>query len=230
MEPLLASSPDEKAAATTREAIRLFRRYQVEIVEAFNLCPWAQRARSEGAIAERVFLQSTPDLDPILTAVRELSPQSNVELCIFLFPNLAVDKPSFDRFVSQLVREDAEHHGPGRIPFAMAAFHPEASADMTTPDRLIPFLRRTPDPTIQLVRSSVLERVKSGKGDGTRFVDFASLDLADLSALAATKSVRQRIGEANLETVQSSGVERLERITESISRDRAQSYSRIADG
>ena len=213
----------------SQDAIRLFRRYQMEVVEAFDLCPWADKARRDGCIAERVFLQRSDDTEPALRAIEELAERTQFELCIFIFPCIGLDKPSFDRFVSRLVREDAMRHGPGRIPFAMAGFHPEVDADLSTPDRLIPFLRRTPDPTIQLVRSSVLERVKSGKGDGTRFVDLSQLDLADLGGVSATKSVRQRISEANLATVQRLGVQQLQQITDSIIQDRERRDSRIAN-
>ena len=59
----------------------------------------------------------------------------------------------------------------GESPFAMAAFHPDAAADLDDPERLIPFLRRTPDPTIQLVRQEALERVRGRHPQGTAFVD-----------------------------------------------------------
>ena len=31
-----------------REAIRVYGRYEVEVVEAFTLCPWAERSRRDG--------------------------------------------------------------------------------------------------------------------------------------------------------------------------------------
>src|SRR5262249_32562635 len=41
-------------AALSEEAVRVYRRYQIEIVEALNLCPWAERARLEGRVREVV--------------------------------------------------------------------------------------------------------------------------------------------------------------------------------
>jgi hypothetical protein len=38
----------------TREATRLFRRYEREIVQAYNLCPWAEPARRAGKVRERI--------------------------------------------------------------------------------------------------------------------------------------------------------------------------------
>ena len=65
------------AAADTdpwaREAVRLYRRYQLEIVEACGLCPWALRARLDGKVRERVLAQGDgTDVSTAVAAVHEL--------------------------------------------------------------------------------------------------------------------------------------------------------------
>ena len=108
----------------------------------------------------------------------------------------------------------------------MAAFHPDARPDLNEPERLIPFLRRTPDPTIQVVRCTALERVRGNSQEGTSF-----FDLADLGTLPLPQkeplSLRQRIAQANLDTTLEVGVDTLEALFQDIRRDRDESYARI---
>ena len=46
--------------------------------------------------------------------------------------------------------------------FAVAAFHPEALATFTGPHQLVSWVRRTPDPLLQFVRTDALDAVKVG--------------------------------------------------------------------
>ena len=206
------ASADERWAA---EATRLYRRYEIEIEQALGLCPWAEPARRAGKVGERVVL------DPRETSL-EFPP--HIEVAVLIFPRLNVGPSEFDRFVARLRDEDAARHPLGAIPFAMAAFHPDAPLDKSQPERLIPFLRRTPDPTIQIVRTTVLDRVRSGAPQGTSFVNFASLDLA----AAAQPPLRERIARANLARVEQVGVAEVERKLADIRRDREETYARLA--
>src|SRR4029077_16934252 len=48
------------------------------------------------------------------------------------------------------------------IPTAgVADFHPDAPLDLATPARLVPFLRRAPDPLLQLVPLALLDAVRA---------------------------------------------------------------------
>ncbi len=105
-----------------------------------------------------------------------------------------------------------------------AAFHPDAAPDTTHAERLIPFLRRTPDPSIQLVRASALERVRAGSPEGTQFVDAAALDLRAVYPLP----LRERIARANLATAQRIGIGELTRRLDEILRDRQETYAALA--
>jgi len=124
------------------------------------------------------------------------------------------------------VREqDAARRELGAAPFALAAFHPEAPPRVDDPERLIPFLRRTPDPTIQLVRRDVLERVRGPQGTG--FIDVAMLTPRALLA-EPEETLRRTIAKTNLETVSSVGVHVLEAVFEDIRRDRDESYAKLS--
>ncbi len=105
-----------------------------------------------------------------------------------------------------------------------AAFHPDAEPDTDEPERLIPFLRRTPDPTIQLVRASVLDRVRAGTPQGTQFVDVSDLD----ANLEYAVPLRERIARVNLATAERMGVAELKRRMDAIVEDRHATYEKLA--
>lgn len=221
------SSTRDQALCT--EAVRIYRRYASEFVEELNLCPWAERARRTGHVREVVLLQQDcSDCAPAVGAVAALAQDPQVEIGILLFPRLRVDRLPFDTFVSELRQLDAARHELGTIPFAMAAFHPQASPDMSDAERLIPFIRRTPDPTVQLVRRSVLERVRERNPHGTQFMDLRLLTMEALSA-PTPPSLRQRIAETNRETVSRLGLPEIERRFRDILEDRAASYARLGE-
>lgn len=210
-----------------REALRLYARYSTEVVERFDLCPWALRARLDGRTSERVILGNNPrDFAASLATLKELAEQPKTEVALLIYPELELDRLAFETFVRELRLRDAAGHDFGKSPCAMAAFHPDAPADLTEPERLIPFLRRTPDPTIQLVRQEVLERVRGRSPQGTEFVDIRLLSPA---ALAQPEPVplRERIARANLKTVLSAGVSSFDAIFQGIRRDRSEAYARL---
>ncbi len=208
----------------SREAIRIYRRYEVEIVEALKLCPWAERARLDGHVTERVVLTSELDAAEPLRLAAEVSTDRSCEIALILFPNVTVTRAEFERFVANLVTLDTGRYETGMAPFAMAAFHPEATPDLVHAERLVPFLRRTPDPTIQLVRVSALDRVREGFQDGTAFVDPSQMGQFDFTR-EETLSLRERIARTNLKTIQRVGVAEIDRRLASIRADRAASYA-----
>jgi hypothetical protein len=214
-------------SALRREALRLYRRYALEVVESFDLCPWAASARRDGRVAERVILAENPqEPSQSVSALGALEPDLKSEIGIFIYPDLKVDRLAFETFVRTLRERYAARHPVGEIPFAMAAFHPDAHADVGDADRLIPFLRRTPDPTIQMVRQSALNRVRGNSQEGTRFFDLANLERLPFPEKAPL-SLRQRIGQANLEATLKIGVETLEGVLLDIQSDRDRSYAKL---
>jgi hypothetical protein len=214
-------------SALCREALRVYRRYALEVVEGFDLCPWAAYARRDGRVVEHVILaENQTDPAQSLAHLARLVGEPKTEIALFIYPDLELDRLGFESFVRTLREQDAARYAVGEIPFAMAAFHPDARADLEDADRLIPFLRRTPDPTIQMVRQSALDRVRGNSREGTAFFDLATLGVAPLPQKEPL-FLRQRIGQANLETTLEVGVETLEKVLRDIRRDRNESYARL---
>lgn len=213
--------------ALEREAIRIYRRYSTEVVEALGICPWAQKARRDGRVRERVMLEPVFDLRAAVEATRSMGADPQVAIGLLIFPRLVVDRVGFERLVAQLREAYGASSGQAEVELALAAFHPEASADTGSPDRLVPFLRRSPDPTVQLVRRSVLAEVRRNHGHGTGFVDPSMLDLRALLDGPARLPLHERVAQANLETVRRIGVDHVESILEDIRRDRDASYAAL---
>ena len=103
------------------QALRVYRRYQREVVEALNLCPWAERARLEGHVTERVLLQRNGDLTPSLRAIAELQGQPEIEIALLIFPQLPLELREFETFVAELRAADEQQWALGDVPFAAAA-------------------------------------------------------------------------------------------------------------
>jgi hypothetical protein len=215
--------------ALVEEALRVYRRYAREVVEGLGLCPWAEHARKSGRVVERVLIEGEPQVAPVLGLIDEYAVDEQTEILLVIFPRLDLDRRGFERFVSRVRQADAERHELGAIPFAMAAFHPEAPPQLEDSARLIPFLRRTPDPTIQLVRRGVLERVRERAPDGTGFVNLWDLG-PDAAAGERPVPLRQKIADANRQTVLQHGVEEVEALLVAIRRDRDESYRRLLGG
>jgi hypothetical protein len=215
--------PPTLATRWIREAVRLHHRYQREIVEACGLCPWAERARVDESFRPRVLLQSDMQgTAASLAAIDDLMADVDAEVAVLIFPRLRQPRLEFERFVARVREADAARHPLGDIPFVFAGFHPEAVPDTSDPERLIPFLRRTPDPTIQLLRTRVLERVRGSAPGGTQFVDVRTLDIT----LPKTPGVplRERIAQANFATMRRIGLTELTALMDDIRTDRIATY------
>jgi len=214
--------PDE----IERETLRLNQRYLVEVVERFALCPWAERSRREGHVTECVFQQESPDIfDPSLARVSELLERESIEIALFIYPRLRLARLDFEHFARRLRTLDHDRHEIGEVPFAMAAFHPDATPQLDDAERLIPFLRRTPYPTLQLVRTSALERVRGDEAEGTAYLD---LDVHALPSLGTPPiPLRERIARHNLGTVLREGVEAVEAVMRAILDDRDATEERL---
>lgn len=223
----MSAVSDPASTSLERETLRLNRRYVTEIVERFGLCPWAERAQREGRIAARVFEQSdSGELAPSLGAMNELAARAEVDVALFIYPLLRLNRLDFEHFARLLRARDAERYGPGEMPFAIATFHPQASPVLDNPDRLVPFLRRTPDPTLQLVRESTLRQVR-GDLYGTSFYG-PHVFRPPAPAHNPTEDVRERIGRANHRTVVELGSDAFEAVFADILRDRERTHARLA--
>jgi hypothetical protein len=208
-----------------REALRVYERYATEVVEGLDICPWASRARADGRVATRFVLASSQPEEEALEVMLEVANDPLLEVGLVIFPKLMLDRRGFDALVTVLRRRDGERWPEGRAPLVLASFHPEAEPHTETPYRLVPFLRRTPDPTIQLVRHSVISALRKPGESGTDYVDLATVDLKALLAMKKRPPLHERVAINNLDTVQREGVDRVRAIFDDILADRNRSYA-----
>jgi hypothetical protein len=200
--------------ALRAEALRLNTRYVNEVVLAWDLCPWAGKAFTAGQVWQRVLLAEAPAPEDVLPVLDELDAASDVAIGLLIFPRLVTRAAAFDAFAERVRRADHARRPDGATSppspsFLVAAFHPHSGAPQTfaTPPQLVSFVRRTPDPTLQLVRTSVLRRAT---GEGPRVSD----------------DVTRR----NFETVNARGAAALDAVLREIRRDRDDSYARLGVG
>ncbi|HWE22958.1 MAG TPA: DUF1415 family protein [Myxococcales bacterium] len=184
-------------------------RYLREFVEALDLCPFARKCRETGRLARRVLRGSHPT-EATLAAVTELerTSEDQVEVALLIFPE-------FDGGVSVFGEFRDEVRAAVRL-FYCVAFHPDLPMDLSDANRAVSFLRRSPDPTLQLVRIATLERVRSGRPAGTFYLDMSRISPADVNALHRSVSVSDQIAEANLRTLRDQSPAALEGLLASL--------------
>lgn len=199
------------------ETKRLCQRYIDEIVVPFSLCPWAAPALAAGRVQMHVITDLFGDETSMHEAARQVIERLDhtplhIELALVILPRCEYSRLQMDdllRAVRHMQRPvgidltSPPSINKGEVSFALAAFHPDARADASTPERLIPFLRRTPDPMIQAVRTDALAKIDPDRGVGTAYFDVKNLDLAAL-AHPPRKPLRLRVAEANLCTYERS--------------------------
>lgn len=207
------------------EALRLYRRYAVEIVEGLSFCPYAEKTREDGHTRELVVTDEAPTDAAILEAIEAIATDPVVHVGFVILPWLALDQPALGHRVEDLRK--AHFAVRGRTVVAIEGFHPRAAPDVSAAERLTPFVRRTPDPTLQLTRLDVLERVRRGTPTGTAFFDPEAMDLETLLGEPVKAPLHERIADTNLETVLRLGVEEVEARLRDILRDRDARYAAI---
>jgi hypothetical protein len=195
------------------EVRRILDRYLVEVVEAYDLCPWARASRNGGEIGVRV-LWGEPAEDAWVAAGEALLASPATRVAMVVTPETAMSAAEL-RVVRDRVAARVPHAG-------IAHFHPEAALDLASPARLVPFLRRSPDALLQLVPLALLESVRGAPPAVDRALQAQMLggqaaaprrDVADL--IAATNHARVMAETAAIEA-------RLD----DIARDRRESYVR----
>ena len=179
-------------------------RYIRDFVEALHICPYAKRCRETGKLHRRVVLRSEDALDAARAV--EAMPDDDVEVALLIFPRAPADGVESARAFEALCAELR----PRLAKFYCVAFHPDLPRDLFDAHRAVQFIRRSPDPTIQLVRSSVLRAVRGANDGGTKVIDPSNLTLEQLMAISSPLSLADRIAEANLETLRREDPDRIE--------------------
>jgi hypothetical protein len=196
-----------------REVRRVLERYLVEIVEAYDLCPWARTSRTNGELAVEI-LWGTPTFQMWVDAAnRVFAP--NTKVAMLVAPELAITRSELHDVRDQVAREVGT--------LGIAEFHPDAAYDGKTPARLVPFLRRAPDPLLQCVPLALLDQVRGPPLTVDRSVQIAML-VKEGGLHAVKPDIASRIASANHARVERAEVEaKLAAIAE----DRAASYARV---
>ena len=154
--------PGEVAAA----ALARNDRYLREFVEALAICPFARTCRETGRLYREVLELEAPDVGAVAARIRHLEAHGDPELEVglLILPRLQIEARPFERFVSQVLAAYQEGRSEP-VAFFVVAFHPELPTNLKNPDVAVRFMRRSPDPTIQLVRPSAIERARRNARD-----------------------------------------------------------------
>ena len=191
--------------------MRINERWIHEVVERFGICPFAEPSMKAGAVARRVVLR----LDEARALVDELAGATKIEVALLIFPTVTMSAADFDAWCAPLREANPA--------FVAAVFHPETPYELTTPAQSVGFFRRAPDPTLQLVRVSVLDQVR---GSGGKFMfDFSAAAWAELKKREHRLPTSERIARDNHARVVRDGISTLQAIYDDIRADRARSYA-----
>lgn len=209
------------------EAARLHERYTVELIERYDLCPWARPARLHGEIERHVLLQSSNDPEPTLALLARIEHSERPPpVAIAIYPRLALAPLAFDQFAAEVKRLDQQRHG-GKPVYVSATFHPDYPLVRRSASSVVPFFRRSPDPSLQLVRLSILEAARGG--DHGKFVfDYSAASWERLRRRAESRSVTERITGENHAALEREGAAAFQKVLDDIAADRARSYARFA--
>jgi len=202
------------AVSRSAEVLRILERYLVEVVERHALCPWARAAREQGELAAGI-LWGEPALDAWIAEAERLLALPATHVAMVIAPELAVSREAFSALRDVMA---------ARIPSAgVADFYPTAALDLATPPRLVPFLRRSPDPLLQLVPLALLDAVRTGPPPA---------DLAQQATMltgraeAPRADIATRIAAANHATAARAHAE-ISAALDDIAADRRAAYARV---
>lgn len=210
-------------AAFEHEARRIYFRYAIEVVEALTFCPWARDAREGGRVECRVVFGSTLELDQVLSLVIAAGQRTELDVTLLVMPEVRLGRIALRHFTAALHSRYESTCGRGQTALAIADFHPDVSPDMTTPARLVPFVRKSPDPTLQLIRHSALQAAQRGGGDGKKY---ASLEMM-LAGAIKDEPAHARVATANHRTITRVGTPHVLSLLDDIAADRNASYARL---
>ncbi len=213
-----------------REALRLCDRYVREVVLDFGLCPWAEPVLRTGRVGRAVCLSPEPTSTECLPFFDRFAAASAppVDIGLLVFPRHTGGWASFDAFAERVRRADRQRWAsPATSVFLVAAFHPDGVETFTAAHQMVSFLRRTPDPMLQLVRAEIIDRLKENQP--TVSDDVARRNYDALGARAAGAVPRDAPGGAG-RLDPPGGASRLDAVVRAIRADRDTTYARLGAG
>jgi hypothetical protein len=189
------------------EVWRILERYLVEVVERHALCPWARAARERGELAVGI-VWGEPALDAWVDEAGRQLAAPGARVAMVVAPEAALARPALAALRDQVA---------ARLPAAgVAEFHPDAALDLATPARLVPFLRRSPDPMLQLVPLALIDDARAARAQ----------QAAMLGGLAApARELTDEIAAANHATVAAAHAA-IGAVLDAIAADRRTAYAR----
>jgi hypothetical protein len=190
-----------------REARRLLDRYLTEVVERFGLCPWAEPARRRGELRVEIVRAE----DAVAGGVARIADDPRATIGMVVLAASPITPAALRRLRDACVRPDV----------AIADFHPDGAGDLASPARLVPLLRRSPDPMLQVVRWSVLEAARRAPPPPDRAAQARLLAGAGGSP---HEPVADAIARANHAAICAAGVRALSDVLDDLARDRARAY------
>jgi len=199
------------------EVLRILDRYLIEVVERYELCPWARAARLGGEVAAAV-LWGAPADDDWVAAAGALLARPGARVAMVVAPELAI-APAGLRALRDRVAARLPHAG-------VADFHPDAPLDLATPARLVPFLRRAPDLLLQLVPLALLDAVRASPPPPDRA---RQAQLVAVGGDPPRADAAARIAAANHATA-SQHAAAIATALDAIAADRAAAYARAGIG
>lgn len=201
------------AATQYAEVRRILNRYVVEVVIAHDLCPWARASLDNGELAVEILLNEPTDAE-WLAAARTALATPGARVAMLVAPELAIELPAFHETRNRLAAALPE--------VGIAEFHPDAALDLATPARLVPFLRRSPDPLLQLVPLALLDSVRASPLPDRA----AQAQILRGHAAAPPRDVAAQIATANHATV-TAHADAIARVLADIAADRDAVYARV---
>ena len=200
-----------------REALRLYERYQKELIERFSICPWARNARLEGRTRAHVLTDASCDPSALVPVLQHWSDDESIDVAFVIAPRFGAGFEAFAEWSEAL----------GKLTegvFVAASFHPDATGS----SGVVQFLRQTPDPTTQLVRRNTLETIRSQ--DPPHYADIFELNLRQLEAEKPVRTVAASVLAHNARLIAREGRDHLQRIIDDIRDDRKRTYAQLIPG
>jgi hypothetical protein len=204
------------AVTKSAEVLRILERYLVEVVERHELCPWARATREHHELSAGV-LWGTPSLAQWIAEAERLLATPGTRIAMVVAPELAASRAEL-----AAVRDGVA----ARIPSAgVAEFHPAADLDLSTPARLVPFVRRSPDPLLQLVPFAVIDAVRAVGAAPPAAARAQQATMLGGHAAAPRRELAERIAAANHATVAAHHAA-ITAVLDAIAADRRAAYAR----